>query len=195
MESVTASVTAPAALTAPAAFTAPAAPSAPAALTTPAAFTAPAAPSRSWIQTVDALPILMCNTLLKSAGNRFKAIVCRAMSLALVIAILALVAYAIRKGLDRVGGGVTTQDRAHSRVKYLVRESARLVASALEKRETNVLDAYEDAVQAAVLARTAKEVDGDVARLTKDLGVDFHEYLSYTNTVLQDMRLRLRRDG
>jgi len=34
-------------------------------------------------------------------------------------------------------GGVTSEERVHSRAKYLVRESARLVASALEKRKAN----------------------------------------------------------
>jgi len=68
-----------------------------------------------------------------------------------------------------------------------------MVHSALEKRPSNILEAYENAAQAAVLVRTAKEVDIDVARLTKDLGVDFHEYLSYTNAVLQDIRSQMRR--
>lgn len=69
------------------------------------------------------------------------------------------VVYMLRKflGLSMFLGGVTSEERVHSRAKYLVRESARLVASALEKRKANnLLDAYEDAAQAAILARTAK---------------------------------------
>ena len=154
------------------------------------------APSRSLLQTLDALPILLCNTFFATAGSRVKGMVCRAMSLGVVVALIVFFFYMVRKtlGLSLSLGGVTSEERVHSRAKYLVRESARLVASALEKRTANnLLDAYEDAAQAAVLARTAKEVDVDVARLTKDLGVDFHEYLSYTSTVLQDMRLQLRR--
>ena len=80
------------------------------------------------------------------------------------------------------------EEKNHSRSKFLVRESARLVASALEKRSTNVLEAYENAAQASVLARTAKEMDTDVSKLSDDLGVDFYEYLSYTGTVLQELR-------
>ena len=76
--------------------------------------------------------------------------------------------------------------------KYLVRESARLVASAIEKRTINVFEAYEDATQAAVMARTAKEIDEDASKLSEDLGVDFFEYLSYKNTVLQELRSTLQ---
>jgi hypothetical protein len=118
------------------------------------------------------------------------------MSLGVVVALIVFFVYMVRKiiGLSLSLGGVTSEERVHSRAKYLVRESARMVASALEKRKANnLLDAYEDAAQAVVLARTAKEVDVDVARLTRDLGVDFHEYLSYTSTVLQEMRSQLRR--
>lgn len=79
-------------------------------------------------------------------------------------------------------------DKTHKRAMFLVRESARLVAIALDKRNTNVLEAYENAAQAAVMARTAKEMDSDVSKLSDDLGVDFYEYLSYTGTVLQSLR-------
>lgn len=85
-----------------------------------------------------------------------------------------------------------TMEKNHTRAKYLVRESARLVASAIEKRTINVFEAYEDATQAAVMARTAKEIDKDAAKLSEDLGVDFFEYLSYTNTVLQELRSTLK---
>lgn len=73
-------------------------------------------------------------------------------------------------------------DKTHKRAMFLVREFARLVATALDKRNTSVLEAYENAAQAAVMARTAKEIDSDVSRLSDDLGVDFYEYLSYTGT-------------
>lgn len=43
-----------------------------------------------------------------------------------------------------------------------------------------------------MLARTAKEIDDDVSKLTQDLGVDFYEYLTYTASVLQDVRSKLR---
>lgn len=83
-------------------------------------------------------------------------------------------------------------EKNHNRAKYLVRESARLVASAIEKRSTNVFEAYEDATLAAVMARTAKEIDEDASKLSNDLGVDFFEYLSYTTTVLQELRFTLQ---
>ena len=86
---------------------------------------------------------------------------------------------------------VSAKQRTHERAKFMVRESARLVANALEKRNTNRLEAYESAVQASVLVRTAKEMDDDFTQLNKDLGVNFYEYLSYTTAVLQDMRTNL----
>ena len=156
----------------------------------------PVAQSRTLLQTLDALPLLTCNALFQNAGSRVKWIACRAMSWTILLSILLFLTYMIRRGLGFLGGkGVTSEERAHSSANFLVRESARLVATALEKRGVDTLGAYEDAAQAAVLARTAKEVDVDVARLTKDLGVDFHEYLAYTNTVLQDLRVQMRREG
>lgn len=82
----------------------------------------------------------------------------------------------------------SVMEKTHKRAMFLVRESARLVATALDIRNTNVLEAYENAAQAAVMARTAKEMDSDVSKLSDDLGVDFYEYLSYTGTVLQSLR-------
>jgi len=84
-------------------------------------------------------------------------------------------------------------ERALCRAKQLVRESARMIHSTLKKRLSNILEAYKNAAQSAVLARTAKDVYIDVARLTKDSGVDFHEYLSYTSAVLQEIRSQMRR--
>lgn len=56
-----------------------------------------------------------------------------------MVAILVFFVYMLRKllGLSMFLGGVTSEERVHSRAKYLVRESARLVASALEKRKAN----------------------------------------------------------
>ena len=124
-----------------------------------------------------------------------------------VVGVVALVVWGITKALWRgtkalwraLGGtGAAAGDEeetgnvAYERAKFLARESARLVAQALEKRTSNVLEAYEHATQAAVLARTAKELDDDPERsLGDDLGVNFLEYLSYTATVLQDVRSRL----
>lgn len=79
-------------------------------------------------------------------------------------------------------------ERNHNRAKYMVRESAKLIASALEKRESAPIEAYEQALQAAVLARTAKEIHDDASRLSEELGVDFWEYLAYTSTVVQELR-------
>lgn len=82
--------------------------------------------------------------------------------------------------------------RNHTKAKFLARESARLIKSAIDKRSESPFNAYEDAAQALVLARAAKEIDDeDVARLSQDLGVDFFEYLSYAGTVVQDLRSRV----
>jgi hypothetical protein len=121
---------------------------------------------------------------------------------ALLVAVVAtsgwllwLVARARRSPVKQHRGEEENDDDAsvaYGRAKFLARESARLVAQALEKRTSNPLEAYEHATHAAVLARTAKELDHDPARhLGDDLGVDFLEYLSYTSTVLQDVRSRL----
>ena len=127
-----------------------------------------------------------------------RAVACKFLTVAVLLGVGLLIAYGVKRTYGRITGhrqsaDDDTADKAHSRAKFLVRESARLVASALEKRGCNLLDAYEDAAQAAVLARTAKEIDDDVSKLTQDLGVDFYEYLTYTASVLQDVRSKLRR--
>ena len=164
--------------------------------------------SSTWLTTLDALPLILCNVLFKDVGSHAKKTVCWIVSLGMLGLLLGAIVYVLRltkwnHRLVTYTGIIDRKDlvdepvaeRNHKRAKFLVRESARLVASALAKRETNLLDAYEDAAQAAVLARTAKEIDDDVSRLTEDLGVDFHEYLSYTATVLQDVRTKVRRGG
>ncbi len=85
----------------------------------------------------------------------------------------------------------SSESRLRNRSKFLIRESARLISLALEQRQANLLSAYENAVYASVLARTAKEVDDDTARLSNELGVDYHEYLSYTTTVLHELQTQL----
>lgn len=127
-----------------------------------------------------------------------RAVACKFLTVAVLLGVGLLIAYGVKWTYGRITGHRQSvdddaADKAHSRAKFLVRESARLVASALEKRNSNLLDAYEDAAQAAVLARTAKEIDDDVSKLTQDLGVDFYEYLTYTASVLQDVRSKLRR--
>jgi hypothetical protein len=82
-------------------------------------------------------------------------------------------------------------ERSHAKAKFLVRESARLVKSAIDKRVASPFEAYEDAAQALVLARAAKDVDDDVAKLSRNLGVDFFEYLTYAGSVAQDLRAGL----
>jgi len=126
-----------------------------------------------------------------------RAVACKFLTVAVLLGVGLLIAYGVKWTYGRITGHRQLVDddaggKAHSRAKFLVRESARLVASALEKRGSNLLDAYEDAAQAAVLARTAKEIDDDVGKLTQDLGVDFYEYLTYTASVLQDVRSKLR---
>ncbi len=87
--------------------------------------------------------------------------------------------------------GEGCEQKAFALAKYMARESAKLVAVALEKRSTRLLEAYESATQAAVMARMAKEVDPDTDRLSKELGVDFLEYIIYTGNVLAELRARL----
>lgn len=70
---------------------------------------------------------------------------------------------------------------------WLARESAREVAQALEVRSTNVRRAYEGALKADILARTARDISPNMDDLSKSLGVDFFEYLAYTSSVLSDV--------
>lgn len=162
--------------------------------------------STSWLRAVDRLPKAICNKLLPNVTDSIrKKYVCTFISLAmLALALLSLLYILHRTQWNRTvavyTGLVGRQElvdeplveKVHNRAKFLVRESARLVASALEKRGGNLLEAYEDAAHAAVLARTAKEIEPDVSQLSKDLGIDFYQYLSYTSTVLQELRSKLR---
>lgn len=162
----------------------------------------PAAP-KSLLQKIDDLPGVIYRRFFRD--NNAKTTVIRLISLAMIAAMALVVVYVLRKTkLNRpflTATGIIERDalldepiaeRNHNRAKYLMRESARLVASAIEKRGSNVLEAYENAAQAAVLARTAKDIDENVSKLSEELGVDFHEYLSYTATVLQGLRSKLR---
>jgi hypothetical protein len=149
----------------------------------------------SWAQRCDRFPNMLMKKLVNDPQKR--ALACKVLTVAMLLGLLLLIAYTAKRVHRRIVGhrqsvDDATADKTRSRAKFLVRESARLVASALEKRGTNLLDAYEDAAQAAVLARTAKEIDDDVSKLTQDLGVDFYEYLTYTASVLQEIRSKLR---
>lgn len=76
------------------------------------------------------------------------------------------------------------------RAQELARESARLVATALEERDQQPMQAYFHAVQAVVMARTAQELESG-PRLSASLGIDFSEYIHYTSKVLGDIQTRL----
>jgi len=76
----------------------------------------------------------------------------------------------------------------HNHAKFMMRESAKLIASALEAKKISPIEGYEQALQAAVLARTAKEIHKDASKLGAELGVDFWEYLAYTSTVVNELR-------
>lgn len=158
---------------------------------------------RSWIEHVDKLPETMYRTFFRE--NNARQTVAKLVSFAMIGTSLALVVFFLRKTkLNRVlltATGIIERDaildepvvqRNHNRAKYLMRESARLVASAIDKSGSNLLEAYENAAQAAAMARTAKDIDENVSKLSEELGVDFHEYLSYTTTVLQGLRQKLR---
>lgn len=148
----------------------------------------PPARPQSWFQRVDTLP----NALVRNRA--YIPTVERLLKLVMVILLVWGTCYLLK--CARVNRFVATSiglmDKSDfknvARPKVMVRESARLVAKALEKRSSNPLEAYENAVQASVLVRTAKEMDDDVSKLTKDLGVDIHEYLSYTTAVMEDLR-------
>ena len=156
----------------------------------------------SFVERIDTLPETVYHRFFKDNSRQT---IARVFSFAMMGATVALVILFLRKTkLNRVlltATGIIEKDaivdepvvqRNRNRAKYLMRESARLVASAIEKSGSNLLEAYENAAQAAVLARTAKEIDDDIGRLSEELGVDFHQYLSYTSTVVQGLRQKLR---
>ncbi len=158
----------------------------------------------SWVERIDTLPETVYHRFFRE-HNAARHTIANIFSFAIVAATLALVVFVLRKTkLNRVlltATGIIEKDaildepvvqRNHNRAKYLMRESARLVASAIEKSGSNLLEAYENAAQAAVLARTAKDIDENVSKLSEELGVDFHDYLSYTSTVVQGLRSKLR---
>jgi biotin synthase-related radical SAM superfamily protein len=140
----------------------------------------------------DKIPQLVLNVIVWLYDNRER--VASAVVVALVVYVLTK-AGLVRWLFTKVGllgtndlNDVEVMERNHNRAKYMVRESGKLIASALEKRQTSPVEAYEQALQAAVLTRTAKEIHDDTARLSKELGVDFLEYLTYTTTVVQELR-------
>ena len=118
----------------------------------------------SWAQRFDRCPNMLLKLFVNDPQKR--AVACKFLTVAVLLGIGLLIAYGVKWTYGRITGhrqldDDDTAEKAHSRAKFLVRESARLVASALEKRGSNLLDAYEDAAQAAVLARTAKEIDDE----------------------------------
>jgi hypothetical protein len=158
----------------------------------------------SWVERIDTLPERVYHRFFRE-HNAARQTIASIFSFAVVGGSLALVVFVLRKTkLNRVlltATGIIEKDalldepvvqRNHNRAKYLMRESARLVASAIEKSGSNLLEAYENAAQAAVLARTAKDIDENISKLSEELGVDFHDYLSYTTTVVQGLRTKLR---
>lgn len=158
----------------------------------------------SWVERIDKIPESVYHRFFRE-NNAARQTVASVFSFAMIGATVALIIVVLRKTrLNRVlltATGIIEKDalldepvvqRNHNRAKYLMRESARLVASAIEKSGSNLLEAYENAAQAAVLARTAKDIDENVSKLSEELGVDFHDYLSYTSTVVQGLRQKLR---
>jgi hypothetical protein len=83
---------------------------------------------------------------------------------------------------------VTTPDTA---AKFLARESARYMADSIEVRDRSLFKAYENAVYAAVAARTARDLATEPGKLSEELGVNLHEYVAYTTQVLQETKARL----
>lgn len=158
----------------------------------------------SWVERIDKLPETVYHRFFRE-HTQTRQTVANVFSFAMIGATVALTVFILRKTrLNRIlltATGIIEKDaildepvvqRNHNRAKYLMRESARLIASAIEKSGSNLLEAYENATQAAVLARTAKDIDENVSKLSEELGVDFHEYLSYTTTVVQGLRNKLR---
>lgn len=94
-------------------------------------------------------------------------------------------------GASSLNMGDVCEEKAFALAKYLSRESAKLIAVALEKRSSRLYEAYESATQAVVMARLAKEVDPNTDRLSTELGVDFLEYITYTGNVLAELRARM----
>lgn len=83
-----------------------------------------------------------------------------------------------------------TTNVLQERATELARESARLIATALEERSSSsFLQAYFNAVQAVVLARTAQELEPN--NLSSLLGIDYPEYVSYTSNVLGEIQHQL----
>lgn len=75
----------------------------------------------------------------------------------------------------------------------MARESARRVAEAIDAREDLPLKSYRLAIEANVLAQSARDVTDSVPQLSKELGVDMTEYLAYTANVLSDVEKKLTR--
>jgi hypothetical protein len=76
---------------------------------------------------------------------------------------------------------------------YMVRESARHVADAIENQKNNPLSSYYHAVHANVLASVAKDMTDDTSKLSNSLGVDIYDFLSYTQQVVSETEHRLSR--
>ena len=135
---------------------------------------------------------LTAGTLLKPAVG---------LAIALIVAIIVIVRRRRRRHAveaEKAGALASSSSSAtaprsptHSRAVYMARESAKLIAQALEAGSGDVVRAYAGAVQASVLAQTAKELVDDMSVLSRDLGVDMYEYLAYTSNVLRDAQDRL----
>lgn len=80
----------------------------------------------------------------------------------------------------------TTGGTTHTKALYLARESARKLNNSLEQRERDPLTSYMSAVEANILAKTAKDMVDDPDRLSSELGVDMFQYLAYCANVLGD---------
>lgn len=75
---------------------------------------------------------------------------------------------------------------------YLIKESARVVASALEVRQHDPVLAFQQAVQAQTMAQIAKDATSNMDELTTALGVNMMDYMTYVSDVVTDTRSRLR---
>jgi hypothetical protein len=81
-----------------------------------------------------------------------------------------------------------------SKATYLARESAQHVAQSIDWRSRGYLmQAFQSAVKAQVMAQTAKDICDETQRLSDSLGVDIFEYLSYTSSVLADVENQIKR--